>query len=249
MNKKLMLILSLLYIGVTQAKVEGPLLLIKIPTRSRPEQFFKRLDIFYKKLSGKIPVEFLITCDLDDQTMNNYSVRERLKKYQNLHVYFGANKSKIDAYNADLEKHHFDILLAASDDMEVLADGYDLIIVKKMQSAFPDLDGVLNFNDGHLGAHLNTMPVIGKKYYDRFGYMYNPEYIAFYCDNELTKISRDLGKELICHEVIIAHRHCMWGEAEFDALYQHNNSFFETDKKTYARRLAKNFNLNQAGIS
>lgn len=231
---------------ITSAELKMPSkLLIKIPTRSRPEQLFRYLDQYYEKLSGTIHCIFLISCDLNDVSMNNRQVIDRLRVYKNLYVYFGNNKTKIEAYNADINKHlDFDVLLVASDDMVPIVKGYDAIIIQKMKEIFPDFDGVLNFNDGHQGARLNTMPVIGKKYYKRFNYIYHPSYTSMWCDNELTEVSKKLCKEHVCDQVIIEHRHPFWGTACNDQLYAHNAQFAYHDMAIFERRKARSFDLN-----
>lgn len=57
--------------GLSSASHEqSPKLLIKFPTRERPQKFFKMLDLYYQYLSGTVPVHFLISCDIDDRSMN-----------------------------------------------------------------------------------------------------------------------------------------------------------------------------------
>lgn len=240
--KKLIIFFLLISFRLSYAFEDLVRLLIKIPTRSRPEQFMRRLDIYYEKLSGNVDITFIISCDTDDLSMNNQLMKDKLSKYPNLFVYFGTSNTKVQAYNADIEKHDFDILLVASDDMEPVVHGYDKIIVDLMHKSFPDFDGVLNFNDGHVGADLNTMPVIGKKYYDRFGYVYHHDYISEWCDNEFTAISKLLNKELVS-DLIIRHIHYAWLEATKDALYIKNSKFWDVDKHTYYRRTSNNFFL------
>lgn len=227
---------------------ESPLLLIKIPTRSRPEQFFRILDMYYQKLSHKVPYQFLITCDVDDTTMNCPAVIEKLNSYKNLSYSFSKNNSKVEAYNRDVAAHNFDILLVTSDDLEPVMDGYDTVIVQRMQEAFSDYDGVLNFHDGYVGAQCNTYPVIGKKYYDRFGYVYHPEYKSLYCDEELCVVSKMLRKERVCGEVIIKHNHPVWGAGQWDALYVRNEQLKSQDEATFNSRRAKNFDVTQQDI-
>lgn len=221
-----------------------PVLLIKIPTRSRPEQFFKTLDLYYQKLSGATPFHFLITCDTDDTTMNCPAVIEKLDRYKHLSYSFSNNTSKVEAYNKDIEKYDFDILLVTSDDMEPLVDGFDKVIVRHMQT-FPDYDGVLNFFDGHVGAHCNTLPVIGKKYYNRFGYVYNPAYVSLFCDNELSIVSKILRKEKVCNELIIKHNHPVWTGIGWDQLYQKNEALKARDEAVFIERRARMFDLSQ----
>ena len=41
-------------------------LVIKFPTRNRPDKFFFTLQKYFKLLSGKHEVQFIITMDSDD---------------------------------------------------------------------------------------------------------------------------------------------------------------------------------------
>jgi hypothetical protein len=218
-----------------------PTILIKIPTRSRPEKFFNILSLYYQNLSQKIPYHFIISCDTNDTTMNNPQVIEKLKEYPHLTYYFAENSSKVEAYNQGINRHDvWDILVVVSDDMVPIVKNFDQIIVTKMLESFPDFDGVLNFNDGHVGARLNTLPIIGKKYYDRFGYIYNPAYRSLYCDEELTLVSQKLHKEKSFSQVIIQHDHPIYGYTT-DLLYQFNESLKKRDKKIFIERKKHNF--------
>ena len=231
-----------------EAKNAKPLLLIKIPTRSRPHQFFKNLDSFYQKLSHKIPYIFLISCDIDDETMNNPTVIKRLEGYPNLEFSFKKNSTKVEACNEGIDRYNFDILLAVHDDMQAMVKGFDEIIVNTMQENFPDYDGVLNFNDGFVGSQCNTLPVVGKRFYDRFGYLYNPEYKALVCNVELTNISKMLKKERVVDQVIIKHNHPSWGAGKHDDLYTRSEQCHADDLEVFMRRRAEFFGLSKAEL-
>jgi hypothetical protein len=227
-----------------------PNILIKIPTRSRPEQFFRVLDLFYEKLSGTLPYHFVISCDEDDETMNNPMVKEKMQQYAHLTCTFHKNQSKIEAYNCDIADQDFDIVIVASDDMEPQIKGYDLIVAKKMAECFPDFDGVLHFNDGYVNSQCNTLPIMGRKFYDRFGYVYNPFYKSLVCDVELTLVSRMLGKEALFEQVIILHNHpannC---SLKLDQLYIKNNRWHNYDLKVFYARRNVFFGINQESLS
>jgi hypothetical protein len=222
-------------------------ILIKFPTRERPEKFFNVLNLYYQKAKDANNIEFLISCDEDDTTMNNPDVIRRLnnsKKHINLNYYFGNSKTKVEAINADIEKcNNWDILLLASDDMIPVCDGYDEIIRNDMSSSHRDLDGVLWYNDGNR-TDINTLCIIGKKYYDRFGYIYHPEYTSLWCDNEFTDIFKKLGKYVKLNSTIIEHAHPAYQKSNFDMLYVKNESFSKKDEEVYNRRKAKNFDLD-----
>ena len=62
-------------------------------------------------------IQFLITLDNDDTSMNTPEVIEKLKNFKNLDFVFGESLNKIDAVNRDIVDGDWDIILLASDDM------------------------------------------------------------------------------------------------------------------------------------
>lgn len=215
-------------------------LLIKFPTRNRKDKFFKILDQYYLLLRDN-NYQFIISCDIDDLSMNNDIVKNKLSEYPNLKIYYENNKSKIEAVNNNLEEEDFDILLLASDDMLPIQSGYDKIIKENMEKFFPDTDGVLWFNDGFQKNNLNTLCVLGKKYYDRFNYIYHPDYKSLYCDLEFTLVSKELNKVKYFDDVIIKHiQYSIMNELP-DELYIRNDNLQNIDKITFDKRLKGKF--------
>jgi hypothetical protein len=216
-------------------------LLIKFPTRNRKEKFFNT----YKKYQEFIiepTTEFLITLDEDDDTMNNSNVISELESYSNTKVVVGASTSKIDAINRDINtSDDWDIVLLASDDMIPQIKGFDKIIGTLMTTNYPDTDGVLFFNDGFKGRELNTLCILGKKYYERFGYIYQPEYKSTWCDNEFMKVGDILKKQTYFPMVIIKHEHPDWGYGERDMIHNKNFKDLDFDRNLYHFREKNNF--------
>lgn len=217
-------------------------LIIKFPTRNRPDKFFNVLDMYYDFLMDK-SVEFIVTCDLDDSTMNNDFIKEKFKAYPTVKVFYGNNKSKIEAVNANLDNVSFDIVLLASDDMIPIRKGFDSIIKNRMIEYYPDSDGVLWFNDGFQGNKLNTLCILGKKYYDRFGYIYNHEYISVWSDNEFMLVANILGKQTYFNETIIRHQHPDWGYDNRDVIHTLNSTHEYHDRDIFNKRKKTNFGL------
>jgi len=143
----------------------------------------------------------------------------------------------------------WDILINFSDDMLFIKKGFDQIIIDAMKEHFPDTDGVLHFHDGHkYGAQLMTMSIMGKKYYDRFHYIYHPDYISLWSDNEAMDVAKLLGKYKYMGDqnIIFNHNHPMhqgMGASNYDAQLKHTESFFNIDKATYNKRKENKFDL------
>lgn len=211
-------------------------ILFKYPTRARWSWFQKTLSIYYDMISDECDFQFFITLDKDDKRMNNEKVKAFLSSQPNLTYNYGESKTKIEACNADVGLvREWDILVLVSDDMIPIIRDFDKIIVELMTKHFPDTDGALHFNDGCYGKDKTiTFSIIGRKMYERFGYVYHPAYRSFYCDNEFTDEVYALNR---CHydpRIIVKHR---WsgGPKSKDALYR-RNSRMKGDEVVYNRR-------------
>jgi hypothetical protein len=218
-------------------------ILIKFPTRNRREKFFTVLQKYYDFATDKKNIKFLITLDEDDISMNCDEVRKELDNFDNLEYVFGISKSKIHAVNRDITEGDWDIILLASDDMIPNQLGYDNTIRNEMTQNFPDTDGVLWFNDGFQGNRLNTLCILGKKYYQRFGYIYFPEYKSTWCDNEFMEVANILKKQKYFNDVIIKHEHPDWGFGSRDNIHSLNYNNLNYDMNLYNNRKKINFEI------
>ena len=229
-------------------------LLIKFPSRNRPDKFKYALFNYVSKCNNKKDTSFLFTFDEDDTTMNNETMKEDIADIcgtMTYYICYGKSENKIHAINRDLNGFwYWKILLLASDDMIPVVKGYDEIIRENMINHFPDEDGVLWFNDGYAGDRLNTLVCMSKDYYLRFGYIYNPIYKSFFCDNEFMDVASKLGKQKYFNNVIIRHQHpSNTSDVLNDELYKINNKYWDEDERTYYHRKTYKFDLSVCILS
>lgn len=221
-------------------------ILVKFPTRERPHKWFLCIKN-YIDLQGTGLVQYLITLDTNDPQLAVYvSYCEKLKEQGvNIRWITGESTGKINACNRDLERSgYWDILMLASDDMICQVKNWDLIILSAMESYYPDTDGVLHFSDGFAKEKLNTMCILGREYYKRFGYIYHPDYISLWCDNEFMLVSQKLEKVRYFDQVLFKHEHPSNTTAGLnDELMKRNESYYHKDQITYENRKAANFNI------
>ena len=219
-------------------------ILIKFPTKNRKNKFFNTLKKYHNLCEDINNLKFLISIDEDDSEMNNPDTLEILKTFKNTEVIIGNSTSKIDAVNRDIIiDNSWDIILLASDDMIPQIKGYDTIIIDKMKLIYPNTDGVLWFNDGFQETRLNTLCILGKKYYERFNYIYYPEYKSTWCDNEFMSVATILNKQTYFNEVIIKHEHPDWGYGNRDNIHNKNQNDLSYDNNLFVERKKNNFNL------
>lgn len=224
----------------------------------RPNQFRNTLMKYISLADDLSKIFFLVSLDSNDPTIDQYNeflneVINYNASIQNLIngiMIIGDSKSKIDAVNRDIEAQYqfdnliplgCDIILVASDDMIPIKKGYDTIIRQKMQINFPDTDGALWFYDGRQNR-INTIECIGRKYYQRFNYIYHPDYKSFFCDNEQTEVGLKLGKLKFINECIIKHEHPGHGGSfNNDELYKINSIHWKHDEELYKKRKINGF--------
>lgn len=217
-------------------------LLYKFASRSRPHKLLACLDNI-KSLSTHPDVQILITADLDDASMFNPEVRDAINLYPNVELLYGTSESKVNAINRDLEFYtDWDILINMSDDMEFIKHGFDSEIVRDFEIQ-NSLDILLHYPDQAAGKALITMAIMGRKYFERFNYIYHPAYKSLFCDNEQHEVAVKLGRYVYNKKRLFNHNHPAWGHGKPDDLMKHTESFYAEDKATYEYRKSINFEL------
>lgn len=231
-------------------------ILVKYPTRQRPRQFIEVLTKMVTMAKEPENLKFLVSFDTDDATMTGAIIQEASKIHSDITFVAGTSKSKVHAINRDMElSGEWDIVLLASDDMIPQINHWDDIVrLCFREVAHTDngdilfstynLDQMLWYFDGHQ-HRICTLTIYGRDYYNRFKYLYHPEYISLWCDNEQTDVGVMLGKcKHFPDTILFKHEHPAWGKGlAMDALYERNEAYFKTDEATYNRRKENNFGL------
>lgn len=217
-------------------------ILFKFATRSRPDKFFAGIDNILSHIDDRWHYQILVSADDNDFSMNNESFYDKKCMYElagkmdNVLMCYGTSENKIHAINRDIEKAKpWDILINFSDDMVFQVQGFDNIIRSHFNEFFPDTDGCLHYPDGNTDLII-TMSVLGRKYFDRLGYIYHPSYKSLWADNEQTDVARALGKYKFINQQLFEHQHPAWGKTSTDDQYKHTESFYHIDNQTYLHR-------------
>lgn len=218
-------------------------LLINFASRSRPIKMFNCLDNLreYSTLKNH---SVLLKVDADDPETNTDAVRKKLQFYPECQVEWGLSGSKISAINrgigAALESWH--IIINLSDDQLFTVKGFDEIILHDMNESFTDGDGFLHYPDrSPMGHSVPTMSIMGRKYFERDGHIYHPEFESVYADNYAMAVAKKRGKYKFINNVIYNHLHYRWGLAEKDEQYERQDckEMYAKDKIVFEKLMSK----------
>lgn len=183
--------------------------------------------------------QMIVSVDADDDATMLSEELKAIQRDSRVTVKFGLSKNKIDAINRDVPKTGWDILVNLSDDQVFTRKGFDKLI-----SEHCGADTFLHLPDGYVNERLATMSIMGYDYYKRFGYIYHPDYVSLWCDNESMDEAIRLGCYKYVAEQIFIHEHPAWtGEKPDEQLIKTQN-YYRQDERTYRKRKSLGFPLS-----
>lgn len=185
--------------------------------------------------SGTNDFEVIISIDNDDPEIIKYQ-----EQYLNMEctLAISNNRSAVDAINAAANISQGDILIVVSDDTDC-PNQWDQIITKATAG---QEDFVLKVYD-NVQKWIVTMPIMDRAYYNRFGYVYYPEYRHMFVDTDFTHIAELLGKIIWRNDIVFPHLHYSVAKAKRDEINDRADATWNEGKKLYLNRFRKNFGL------
>jgi hypothetical protein len=215
-------------------------ILFKLTSRSRPKKLIRTIENIKSYVESE---DYIIWCTLDEDDESLSPIKEILAGYDKVMVHYGKSNNKVHAINRDMDiVPDWDLLFNVSDDQIFIMKGFDNLVRKHVEIAGGDC--FLHYPDDNAKHHLATMSVMDRKYYDRDGYIYHPDYISLWCDNEAMEVAKRRKRYYFYTNSIFDHLHPAYKKAPFDAQYEKTESYFQEDRKTYLKREAQNFGLN-----
>lgn len=207
------------------------------PSRSRPTKSFNAIAkwINYARLSD---LEVIVSIDESDPLKSEYLKLYSQNERVGVKVITNPNRSAVEAINNAAKVSTGEILIVVSDDTDCIK-GWDNVI---SQATGTHKDYVLKVNDG-IQDWIVTMPIMDRTYYNRFGYVYYPEFSHMFCDTYLTHVADALDRLIIRNDIIIPHLHYSVRKSEKDEVTRRADSTFNDGKNIYMRLLRDNLKL------
>lgn len=237
-------------------------ILLKIPTRGRG---LDHLIQWGDNADDPQNIELIVSVDNDEINKVDMWFMDYNWKcpFPAPNLYSAPRVNKIHAFNRDIDKAvtDWDILVVGQDDLKVFpgwdtmirnafADG-DLYRAKwfdtepdelyQNKKQFPHLykieKGSIHFFKRQICMH----PVMGRKLYEKIGFVFNPVYTAFSCDNEYTAVLRRSSLIDWISETPYKHIHPSYFNGAGDTVYTEANLHFRKDSSIFTERRIKHF--------
>jgi hypothetical protein len=207
------------------------------PSRQRPQKSFDTISYWISKSVNVNNFELIISLDADDPTLETYK-----NLYNNLHirktVLVSENNYAVQAINNAAKCAIGRIMIVVSDDTSCPA-AWDS---KILRYTIGKSDFVLRVRDG-IQPRIITAPIVDRVYYQRDGYIYNPEYDHCWADREFTEVAYK-RKRVIEKQIMFRHLHYSVSKnKKRDEQYARTDATFDKGKAIYNRRKLINFGL------
>jgi|SRR6478609_921761 len=204
------------------------------PSRSRPQRAYETARKWLDNAGADC--EYILSIDIDDNCnaydnlFNHRLCSSTIRTKQK-------NRSAIDAINHAAKISTGDILLVLSDDF----DCPPLWGKKILDVVHGKTDWILKTPDGIQGWII-TMPIMDRVYYNRFGYIYFPDYLHMFCDTELSCVADLTGRKIEAN-IQFVHNHYSTGKGEKDAISERADKTWAQGEKLFLQRYKENFGL------
>lgn len=206
------------------------------PSRHRANIAVKVAEQWLSKAKNGNEIEYIFSIDEDD------SQRELYEKH-GLPVLVSPNKSAIEAINNGAKQSSGDLLIIVSDDFDC-PHNWDVTLLGYLQGK---RDFVVKTWDG-LQPWIMTLPIMDRVYYERFGYIYHPNYKHMFCDTEMSHVADLLGKAIIVPMTFQHNHYTQPGGLKRDAITTKNDRTWAQGERLYLERLYRNFDIPEDDI-
>jgi hypothetical protein len=215
------------------------------PSRQRPEMALQTKQNWMRNAIHKNSIEYILSIDNNDPSLHDYNWHFRHQ--YDTKIEYNNNTSAMDAINVVAPKTVGNLIVVVSDDFDSF-EGWDEYLITHLKG---DKDFLVKTSDGYMNSDwLVTLPIMDREYYNRFGYVYHPEYKHLWCDTEMTTVGHMLGKivDLQNSNAVFKHKHYTINGMEKDAVNEKNDATWNQGKSLFLERFDRDFDLKPEEI-
>jgi hypothetical protein len=204
------------------------------PSRGRSEKAYTTVRDWTTKADNYNDIEYILSIDDSDTCAYTFLPLTGLVK-----ILISNNRSAIDAINNAAKVATGDLLIVVSDDFGC-PEHWDTLLLEALEAKS---DFLVKTQDG-LQPTLITLPIMDRAYYNRFGYIYHPDYLHMFSDQEMTAVGHMLGR-VVGLDLEFPHNHYSTGRNDRDAISRRNDATWAQGEKLFNERLKTNFGIEK----
>jgi len=178
------------------------------------------------------PIDYICSIDSDDPEKELY-----YSLFLGRRIVCKDNRSAIDAINNAAKEAIGDIFVVMSDDFDCPSQWATALL----RLTEDKTDWIAKTNDG-IQRWIITLPIMDRAYYNRFGYVYHPDYRHMFCDTHMSAVADLLGRRINL-DMTFKHNHYSVGKSERDEINIRADKTWAQGEFTFMKHYRNNFGL------
>jgi hypothetical protein len=175
-------------------------------TSVRPLAIPKVVDFWTARSTDK-NLEWVIAVDDDACFQAAETVRKYFTTPPTIQVVRNDGpKNCVAGWNLAASKTTSKVIIAVSDDFLPPNAWNEHLLGPLLPDNWPDGEYVIHVNDGYI-KNLCTLAIITRKRYEKFGYLFYPEFYSLFSDTELTEVAYRDGVVIEAMHLLFEHLH------------------------------------------
>ena len=209
------------------------------PSFKRPELAKKCYDKWIKEADNVIEIEYILSLAETDPQLEKYKqiFRNSLAEIVVLH-----ENGWVKQLNYAAASSTGNLLVCIGDDFSC-PEHWDTDLLKSLDGKS---DYIVKTQDG-IQSWIMTLPLMDRKYYNRFRYIVHPEYMHMFGDTWLTHIADLLGR-VVNIPMLFSHNHYTTGKMKRDDVNIANDKTWMQGENLYIKHVKGNFGLSPEQI-
>lgn len=201
------------------------------PTRLRPEKSLATIERWVSQAGCEIDV--VVSLDTDDPLFPLY---QKLYTTTDHRIIINNNRSAVDAVNNAAKEAKGDVFIVVSDDFDC-PNNWGPQLLKIIHGK---TDYVIKVNDG-IQRWIITLPILDRVYYERYNYVYHPDFKHMFVDTYFTHQAEAQGRIIKAEHLDFIHNHYSVRRGKKDAVSYKADSTWNQGKSVYLRLVRENY--------
>jgi hypothetical protein len=216
-------------------------LMIVHPSRGRPVKATAAIRQIIGTMTTDIPFTYYLSLDRDDPCLAKYKEFAEFAKIEQLVIGDNPNEVVQATNRAAAMIEDEDLILCQTDDY-FFGLGWDATLFEFIESLNTDTF-LIHCPDAPNGKGISIPQILSAKLYRKLGYVFYPEYISMYADNDLYECARAMGVVETLLNWQFDHRHPIYGYGSKDDTHKRTGrpEAFKIGKQILNKRRKRKF--------